>query len=55
MNKKQNKEYTTLQIKKEINFHIKDFCNRNNVHASTITEMLWGNFISSSLTGSNFI
>lgn len=42
-------QYTTIQITKEINKHIKHFCKVHGVHASYITEKLWLNYISSSL------
>lgn len=40
--------YTTIQIKKSLNAHIKAFCRKYNVSASTITERMWSNYISSS-------
>lgn len=40
--------YTTIQIKKELNVHIKNFCKKYKVNASTITELMWANYISSS-------
>ena len=52
MNKKQNKEYTTIQVKKELNSHIKLFCQRTGLSASVITELMWNQYISSSLSGS---
>lgn len=52
MNKKDNKEYTTLQIRKDINKHIKTLCKRHGLIASTVTEQLWTNFISASMSGS---
>lgn len=47
--KKRQHAYTTIQVTKEVNKHIKEFCKRYNVNASTITEMMWENYISSSL------
>jgi len=44
-----NNQYTTIQITKQINKHIKHFCKTHGVHASFITEKLWSNYISSSL------
>jgi hypothetical protein len=52
MNKKQNKEYTTVQVRKELNSHIKLFCQRTGLSAATVTELLWNHHISSSLSGS---
>jgi hypothetical protein len=45
-------DYTTIQITKEINKHIREFCKLNGFVASTITEKLWANHISSSMSGS---
>jgi hypothetical protein len=50
--RKDKHSYTTVQITKEINTHIREFCKINGLIASTITEKLWSNFISSSATGS---
>ena len=44
-----NNIYTTIQIKKEVNKHIKVFCKKYGVSASAITEFMWTNYISSSL------
>lgn len=41
--------YTTIQVKKEVNQHIKTFCKRYGVSAAKITELMWANYISSSL------
>jgi hypothetical protein len=46
--KKRTHAYTTIQVEKEINKHIREFCKKYNVNASTITEMMWQNYISSS-------
>ncbi len=46
---KKNHGYTTIQIKKEVNEHIRSFCKHYNVNASAITEMMWANYISSSV------
>ena len=50
--RKDKHSYTTVQITKEINQHIREFCKLNGFVASTITEKLWSNFISSSASGS---
>jgi len=50
--KKDKQYYTTVQIKKEINTHIRDFCKENGLVASSVTEMLWAKYISSSVSGS---
>jgi len=42
-------DYTTLQITKEVNKHIRRFCTEHGVNASYITEKLWVHFISASL------
>jgi len=52
MNKKENKEYTTIQIRKDINQHIKELCKEYGLKASTLTENYWVGLISSSMTGS---
>jgi hypothetical protein len=46
---KKNHGYTTIQVKKEVNEHIKTFCKKYNVSASAITELMWANYISSSI------
>ena len=45
-------EYTTIQITKEFNEHIKLFCKLHAHNASKLTEKLWSNYISSSMSGS---
>jgi hypothetical protein len=50
--RKNKHKYTTIQISKEINSHIREFCNRNFVNAGPLTERLWANHISSSASGS---
>lgn len=50
--KKDKQQYTTVQITKEINNHIRHFCKDNGLVASSVTEMLWANYISSSVSGS---
>jgi len=53
MRKKKN-IYTTIQIRKEINEHIKNFCRRQGIVAATHTENFWIGLISSSVSGSVF-
>jgi len=55
MSKKKNNIYTTIQIRKEINEHIKDFCKRQGIIAATHTENFWIGLISSSMSGSVFV
>jgi hypothetical protein len=50
--RKNKEQYTTVQITKEINQHIREFCKLNGFVASTITEKLWSKHISSSMSGS---
>lgn len=45
-------KYTTIQIRKEIAQHIKNFCRDNGLVAATITENYWLRFISASMSGS---
>lgn len=45
-------KYTTIQIRAEINDHIKQFCKLHGLVASTVTENYWIQFISSSMSGS---
>jgi hypothetical protein len=40
--------YTTIQITKDFNEHIKKYCKQYGVSASKVTELMWGNYISSS-------
>ena len=40
--------YTTIQITKDFNEHIKKYCKQHGVSASRITELMWVNYISSS-------
>lgn len=47
-------KYTTIQVKKEINDAIRQFCKENGLIASFITEKYWMGFISSSISGSLF-
>jgi hypothetical protein len=53
--KKKNKQYTTIQISKEINKHIREFCDTHGLVASTVTEQYWIRFISSSVSSSIFL
>ena len=48
-------QYTTIQVSKEINKHIREFCIQHGIVASTLTERLWANHISSSVSGSIFL
>lgn len=50
--RKNKHEYTTIQVSKEINKHIRAFCKANGLVASTLTEQHWVRYISSSMTGS---
>jgi len=49
-----NKEtkYTTIQIRKDINEHIRKFCKEQGIIASTLTEKYWLGLISASVSGS---
>jgi hypothetical protein len=50
--KKNKSQYTTIQVSKEINKCIREFCIRNGHIASTLTERMWIHHISSSVSGS---
>jgi predicted DNA-binding transcriptional regulator len=50
--KKDKNQYTTIQVSKNINTHIREFCTKNGLVASTLTERLWVHYISSSVSGS---
>lgn len=52
-----NKEskYTTIQIRKEINEHIRKFCKDRGVIAATLTENYWIGLLSASMSGSVLI
>lgn len=52
MGKKYNKEYTTIQVSKEINHYIRKLCKLRGWKAASITEAYWAELISSSLSGS---
>lgn len=55
MTKKSKNKYTTIQVSKEINQHIREFCTKNGLIASTLTEGFWVRYISSSVSGSIFL
>ena len=50
--RKDKHQYTTIQVSKEINHHIRKFCVDKGYVASTLTERLWRDYISSSMSGS---
>jgi hypothetical protein len=50
--RKDKHKYTTIQVSKEINKHIREFCEKNFMNAGPLTERLWVNHISSSVSGS---
>jgi hypothetical protein len=50
--KKDKHQYTTIQVSKEINKHIRQFCIQNGLVAGTLTERLWVSYISASMSGS---
>lgn len=45
-------QYTTIQIRKDLNELIRKLCNENGWVASTITERYWKGLISASMSGS---
>lgn len=47
--------YTTIQVSKEINQHIRAFCDKHGLVASTLTEQHWVRYISASMSGSIFL
>lgn len=47
--RKKEHAYTTIQVTKTVNKYIKEFCKKHKVSASAITEMMWENYISSSV------
>jgi len=53
--RKDKHKYTTIQVSKEINKHIREFCKKNFMNAGPLTERLWVNHISSSMSGSIFL
>lgn len=52
MGKKSNKEYTTIQVRKEISEHIRKFCKDKGLVISAATEQYWVGLISASMSGS---
>jgi len=50
--KRKKQPYTTIQVSKEINTHIREFCKVHGLIASTLTEQYWIGKISSSMSGS---
>jgi desulfoferrodoxin (superoxide reductase-like protein) len=50
--KRKKQPYTTIQVSKEINKHIREFCKIHGLVASTLTEQHWIRYISSSMSGS---
>lgn len=52
---KEKSKYTTIQVRREINDVIRQFCKERGLIASTITERHWVNYISSSMSGSVFV
>jgi hypothetical protein len=44
--------YTTIQIRKDINKHIRKLCKEKGWLASTLTENYWISLISASMSGS---
>lgn len=53
--RKSKHKYTTIQVSKEINKVIREFCNTNGLIASTLTEQHWVRYISASMSGSLFL
>jgi hypothetical protein len=49
MNKKENKQYTTIQIDRTIAQEIRNWCRLNNIIVSKQTQTLWIQFISASM------
>lgn len=52
MGKKTDKEYTTIQIRKEINALVRKLCQREGWIASLKTEQYWLGEVSASMSGS---
>lgn len=52
MGKKASLAYTTIQIRKDINTHIRKLCKEYGWVASTVTENYWVGLISASMSGS---
>jgi hypothetical protein len=53
--RKDKHKYTTIQISKEMNKHIRLFCEKHSVVAGPLTEKIWANYISASMSGSIFL
>ena len=53
--RKDKHKYTTIQVSKEINKYIREFCTKNFLNAGPLTERLWKDHISSSVSGSIFL
>lgn len=49
---KDKHSYTTIQVSKELNRQIRKFCEINGYVSSTLTERIWRDYISSSMSGS---
>lgn len=49
---KKDTKYTTIQIRKDINEHIRRICKDHGWIAATITERYWLGLISASMSGS---
>ena len=47
-----NSKYTTIQIRREINEHVRKLCKERGWLASTLTENYWLSEISASMSGS---
>lgn len=52
MGKKSNLEYTTIQIRKDVNQHIRKLCKDYGWIAASVTENYWLGLISASVSGS---
>jgi hypothetical protein len=49
---KDKSKYTTIQIRREINEHVRKLCRERGWLASTFTEQYWLGMISASMSGS---
>lgn len=52
MSKRTELEYTTIQITKTLNQHIKELCHKYGWTATKITEDYWRSLVTASLSGS---
>ena len=52
MAKRKKQKYTTIQVSKDINEHIRSLCEEYGLTASAVTERYWLSLISSSMSGS---